>query len=353
MTYSRAGALGEGSFGQVCVVYRDADGERLAGKAFADDEKLGGLSLETVRELSALTALGQHPNVVRLVDLAYDFEASPRALLVMPLYDGGALDALVGKGLPASRRISICLDVLDAVAFVHSRGMMHRDVKPENVLLDQGRAVLVDFGFARLVAPDRLHTAIVGTPCYTAPELVYEGRKGTARYGAECDLYSCGVLALELLKDARGDWRRDRSAIRAIQKERESLAETRQPSATLRSLLSQEPRERCAAREAVDALRGERSSPAVPQPLSPPRGLGPGEAPAEVEAAMRELRVVGRDVRAYACRFHALVPGPRSAVVLAAKSLDLSLKPKVRADEAQRAYELSVLRASRGALLYV
>ena len=350
--YSRAGAIGEGSFGQVCVVYRDSDGARLAGKAFAEDEKLGGLSLETVRELSALASMGPHPNVVSLVDLAFEFEGSPCPLMVMPLY-GGALDSLVGTGLPAPRRISICLDVLAAIAFVHSRGLMHRDVKPENVLLDDERAVLADFGFARLVAADRLHTAIVGTPCYTAPELLSDGKRGTARYGAECDLYSCGVLALELLQDARGDWRRDRSALRAIQKERERLSEARQPSATLRSLLSVEPRERCAAKEAVETLRKGHALAEAAGSLSTPRGMGPGEAPPEIEAAMRELRVVGRDVRAYACRFHGMAPGePRFAVALAARALDVSLKPRVRAGGPQRAYELAVLRASRGKLLY-
>ncbi|MFN3336499.1 MAG: protein kinase domain-containing protein [Thermomicrobium sp.] len=148
-------------------------------------------------EREARTAAAvSHPNVVQLYDAGRDGELR---YLVMEWVDGGDLARLIREHapLPVDEAVRLVLDVLNGLAAIHRAGIIHRDVKPANVLLDRhGRAKLTDFGIARradeptLTGPGNL----LGTAPYVAPERI-RGQPATAA----SDLYAVGVLLYELL----------------------------------------------------------------------------------------------------------------------------------------------------------
>lgn len=149
-----------------------------------------------VREARAAARLS-HPNVVAVYDQGED-DGSP--YLVMELVPGHTLrDTITAQSPMAPRRALAVLEpVLGALAAAHRAGLVHRDVKPENVLIsDEGVVKVADFGLARAVTADTQHTStgvLIGTVSYIAPEIVTEGRAD-----ARADVYAAGVLLYELL----------------------------------------------------------------------------------------------------------------------------------------------------------
>ena len=149
-----------------------------------------------VREARAAARLS-HPNVVAVYDQGED-AGSP--YLVMELVAGHTLrDTITAQSPMAPRRaLAVIEPVLGALAAAHRAGLVHRDVKPENVLIsDEGTIKVADFGLARAVTADTQHTStgvLIGTVSYIAPEIVTEGRAD-----ARADVYAAGVLLYELL----------------------------------------------------------------------------------------------------------------------------------------------------------
>ncbi|WP_432025478.1 protein kinase domain-containing protein [Streptomyces sp. 1222.5] len=138
----------------------------------------------------------QHPGLVTVYDAG---RHDDRAYLVMQLVDGPTLRGLLTCGaLPRRRVTELGTALARALAHVHRAGIVHRDVKPSNVLLDTtGDPYLADFGIARLANATR-HTApdvLTGTAAYLAPEQVEGGRVGPA-----ADVYALGLVLLECLK---------------------------------------------------------------------------------------------------------------------------------------------------------
>jgi len=146
------------------------------------------------REARALARL-DHPNVVAVHDLGREGEAS---YIVMEYVDGRPLSELLP--LPRDRALDVALQVAAALACAHRAGIVHRDVKPENVLVDAGgRVKVADFGIARLLAPGdewRVTSAdgVLGTPRYMAPEAL-----SGAPPDPRMDVYSLGVLVQETI----------------------------------------------------------------------------------------------------------------------------------------------------------
>lgn len=135
-----------------------------------------------------------HPGLVTLLDADTRGE---RAFLVMELVDGPTLRGLLDRGpLTTTRAGEVGSQLASALAWAHGRGVVHRDVKPANVLLDRsGRARLADFGIARLVDDTRHHTRVgftVGTAAYLAPEQVLGDPLTSA-----ADVYALGIVLLE------------------------------------------------------------------------------------------------------------------------------------------------------------
>ncbi|MFF8730190.1 serine/threonine-protein kinase [Streptomyces sp. NPDC015171] len=184
--------LGEGPDGPVAI--------KLLREDLASDQELVG---RFVQERTALLGL-EHPHIVTVRDLVVD---GNDLALVMDLVRGTDLRTRLERErrLAPEAAVAIAADVADALAAAHAAGVVHRDVKPENVLLDmQGPlgpggshpALLTDFGVAKLIdSPKRTRaTKIIGTPDYLAPEIV-EGLPPRAAV----DIYALATLLYELL----------------------------------------------------------------------------------------------------------------------------------------------------------
>uniref|UniRef100_A0AAU2A468 non-specific serine/threonine protein kinase n=1 Tax=Streptomyces sp. NBC_00093 TaxID=2975649 RepID=A0AAU2A468_9ACTN len=184
--------LGEGPEGPVAV--------KLLREDLASDQELVG---RFVQERTALLGL-EHPNIVSVRDLVVD---GNDLALVMDLVRGTDLRTRLDRErrLAPEAAVAIVADVADGLAAAHAAGVVHRDVKPENVLLDmQGPlgpggshpALLTDFGVAKLIdSPRRTRaTKIIGTPDYLAPEIV-EGLPPRAAV----DIYALATVLYELL----------------------------------------------------------------------------------------------------------------------------------------------------------
>lgn len=164
----------------------------------------GDAALERLAREARTSAKLNHPNIVTLYAVR-QLHAAEGLALVMQLVPGGTVkDALEVEGAFAPARAeAIMQDVAEALAYAHARGVVHRDVKPENIFLDQerGRAMLADFGIAWSRDQESRLTmtgAALGTPMYMAPEQL-DGAPPNGR----SDLYSLGLVAWEMLTGER------------------------------------------------------------------------------------------------------------------------------------------------------
>ncbi|MBI1852985.1 MAG: serine/threonine protein kinase [Planctomycetes bacterium] len=147
------------------------------------------------REARALAML-DHPNIVRVYDAGGEGE---RAYVVMEFVEGPSLSK--ESPMPVRRALDVAKQVCDALAYAHARGIVHRDIKPQNLLVDaDGRVKVADFGIARIVAPggerfDVTRASVaVGTPRYMAPEAL-----AGAPPDPRMDVYSLGATLYDLV----------------------------------------------------------------------------------------------------------------------------------------------------------
>ncbi len=189
--------IGAGAMGSVWRARHRATGEIVAVKLLRDG--LTGdqdLVLRFVQERNVMRAL-RHPNIVTVRDFVIEGE---RLALVMDLVEGGNLRTLLRRygTLPPAEAVRLMAQVADALAAAHANGVVHRDVKPGNILIEAatGQARLTDFGVARIVHGPGLTqtTSIIGTPTYLAPEVAGGGAPTPA-----VDVYAFGLILYELL----------------------------------------------------------------------------------------------------------------------------------------------------------
>jgi serine/threonine-protein kinase len=199
--YVAVGPLGEGGMGTVWEVEHRELGRRFALKLLHDATALSAVVVARFRREARTAAAIDHPNVVRVVD--YHVDAAVGPFLVMELLLGESLAEVMSSALPMALRDSLewLGPVAHALDALHEHGLVHRDVKPENIVRTDGHAgplvKLVDFGLAAHAdGRDRItrQGMMVGTPHYMAPE-VAEGEPASAA----SDVYSLAVVAFELL----------------------------------------------------------------------------------------------------------------------------------------------------------
>jgi serine/threonine protein kinase len=191
--------LGRGGMG---IVYRARDsriGRNVAIKTLTEGFSGNEEMLKRFYQEAGHTGNLRHPNIV----IIYDFgDENGLPYIVMEYLDGDPLDQLIREKIPL--HLSVKLEIIEqvclALSYAHAQGMIHRDVKPANVIVQQdGLAKLLDFGIAR-ADEDRVDGGmtrtgtLVGTPAYMAPERL-EGIK----FDGRSDIFSVGVVLYQLL----------------------------------------------------------------------------------------------------------------------------------------------------------
>lgn len=184
--------------GGMATVYRCVDrrlGREVAAKVMHEQYVHDEVFRERFRREARAMAQLSHPNLVNV----YDFSASgDEVFLVMELITGGTLRELLAERgpMPPHAAAAVMRGMLTGLAVAHEKGMVHRDIKPDNVLIDaSSRVKLSDFGLVRATAETTQSTdQIVGTVAYLSPEQV-DGSPTTAA----SDVYSAGIVLFELL----------------------------------------------------------------------------------------------------------------------------------------------------------
>jgi tRNA A-37 threonylcarbamoyl transferase component Bud32 len=191
-------AIGEGGMGEVYRAFDEKLRRKVALKVLHPDLAVPDAAARLVREARAAAAFA-HPNTIAIYDLG---EIDGTVFLVMELIEGAPLRAFIGDtSLPVMKRLRWLVDIARGLGAAHKAGLVHRDVKPANVMIsDDGVVKVLDFGLAKPVEASSLNTdvgLVVGTPRYMAPEL-FAGIRADAR----SDQYAFGVTAYELLSGA-------------------------------------------------------------------------------------------------------------------------------------------------------
>lgn len=191
--------VGRGGMG---VVYRarhkglDRD---VAVKVLLPGELMFGSAISRFQQEARAMARLRHPHIVSIHDVG---RSEGTVWFSMDLVDGHPLSRLISKGeITPARAVKILLDVTDAVAYVHEHGLIHRDLKPQNVLVDtDGEVFVTDFGLARETREDAAGLTqtgqALGTPAYMSPE---QARGDLGAVGETTDVHALGALLYECL----------------------------------------------------------------------------------------------------------------------------------------------------------
>lgn len=189
--------LGTGGMASVWLAEDDRLGRSMALKLLADSLVLDRGYVARFRREAQVAAGLSHPNLVKVFDFSV---APPRPYLAMEYVPGMALsDLLRERGRAEWDPETSFRELLSALAHVHAAGIIHRDIKPGNVLIGRdGRTRLTDFGIAKPSGSERLTSTglVIGTARYLAPEIM-RGQEPNER----SDLYACGVLLHDCLRD--------------------------------------------------------------------------------------------------------------------------------------------------------
>ncbi|MEO7084887.1 MAG: protein kinase [Gemmatimonadaceae bacterium] len=205
--YTLERELGGGGMSTVFVARDTALGRAVVVKVLPY-ELAASVSVDRFKREIMLSAALQHPHIVPVLSAG---EADGLPFFIMPFVEGESLRARLARGpLSVREAVSILKDVARALVYAHGRGIIHRDIKPDNILLSGGSATVTDFGVAKAVAVSRGRERLsapghsgtitmvgtsIGTPAYMAPEQA----AGDPNTDQRADLYALGIVGYEML----------------------------------------------------------------------------------------------------------------------------------------------------------
>jgi eukaryotic-like serine/threonine-protein kinase len=214
--------LGEGGMGSVYRVVDTALGRQVALKAIRVVDSSGEIAARLLREAKIIAQL-EHPGIVPVHDVGTLPDG--RVFYTMKLVQGRRLDRYTSEADGVAGRLRTFQKICEAVSFAHARNVLHRDLKPQNIMVGSfGEVLVMDWGLAKVLkaeapvetdgqekwlrqetrtdanrhAPDTAHGAVLGTPGYMAPE---QARGEVASIGPRADVYSLGAVLKFLLQD--------------------------------------------------------------------------------------------------------------------------------------------------------
>jgi eukaryotic-like serine/threonine-protein kinase len=196
--YQILDTIGTGANSRVARAFDPMIGRTVAIKLFPSQLASGQGRERFIKEARVVGQIS-HPSIVALHDMGIE-ESTSTPYLVMEYVEGQPLERLLDKGsIPYPRACAWTAEVASALAVAHRKGIIHGDVKPANILInEEGRVRLTDFGMARLASHDSADSPLLGTPAYWCPEQIL-GKPQDAR----SDIFSLGVILYEMITGNR------------------------------------------------------------------------------------------------------------------------------------------------------
>ncbi|CAL5042439.1 unnamed protein product [Urochloa decumbens] len=342
--YELGKLLGKGSFAKVYLARNAETGEEVAIKIMDKGHlaRSGAVQQQVMREIDIMRRV-RHPNVVRI----HEVMATKRSIFVVMEYvGGGSLDAYLahraaGRGLaePSARRVFHQL--VSALDYCHSLGVYHRDVKPDNILVDgAGKIKVADFGLSALADADRreapLHT-VCGTPMFIAPEVFL--RRGYD--GAKADVWACGVVLFALAAGRFPFNQRDTGLYHLIRRGDYHCPPWFSPGLVrlIRSLLCPDPERRIAMAQIKENPWFRKGFKEIPRSLSVPEQRGSdSDSDSDSTVLLESSPVASAQPRGYGSRMHTSVSAPSLTTLGCAGST--AGRPRMRRLKSLNAFDI-------------